>query len=1016
MNSNDILDFNELAEFVKYIPERDYKSNNYTPYGRPFSDLCKNCDKYYGLLQAKGLVTKFPIQCKRHILNEFKGLVETDFADAAEYNEIMINADPVSWSYAKFGWEARWYQNELMDCLLGNAEVYMSNGTLRKIRDIEVGNSVLTYDEAGRRTFPKTVLTHLNKGIRDVYRISLENGDKVECTSNHEIYSWSKCGATNKMYDAPSYKSSYRSIDSGLAVGDRVFVLNKFANYGNISDLNVAKLLGYLSTDGYVNLSKTKIQFCNTTREYIDEFIQCLNNKFPNDSYSIYERLAHIHNKSKKKTSWTVNVHKGDFSKFLNSIGCTDKTNKELSILDYAFKLSKDSLKVFINRCWSGDGWVYTTESGITELALCSGNKEFLEKYRLLLRKLGIINSKVYNKVNSNTVRLVIRCVDDVITFFDEIGQIFGKEINSDIAITKTDSRIRRTRRRFNTSSRQKIISIEYIGKHEVYDIEVEDRHNFFANGVVVHNCTARRKVVRAGRRLGKTTSIVMLILWMLYTNTNYSILVVAPFQSQVTKIFDEFEKMLSLNSELSAGIKRMTKNPQRLELNNGSKVLGFSSGAKSATKSDKIRGQDANFIVLDEADYLDDADLEAILAILASHPDCGIWASSTPTGAHNKFYMWTVQKQLGFKEFHYIAAESPSWTYEMEHLFRTSWTSIGYEHEFLAEFGIQEGGVFRNDLIDASIEPYKIPRGRQSDNSRVCIGVDWNGEKNGVHIIVTEFWNNKYTVLLKEVTRDGVFTQHSAVQKIVELNAIYNPDFIYVDEGYGRVQVEMLHKYGLQNPGTRLQKKVVPYSMGRNIEIRDPVTSEFISKPAKPFMVNITALQLERGLLTLPHSEDTQVLVNSKDDETTGKQQGLVQQMRNFTVERISVLGRPTYSQGEEHTLTAFMLSIVAFTLEFSDMVRLNFSTKVALFSSANTPKDADKKNEKMAEVTRQLDSGFNSKASMDMSTLFSASRAKKDLRKEISKGNNNAIRRHFGNKNIGRNSKFNNKGRGTI
>jgi hypothetical protein len=28
-----------------------------------------------------------------------------------------------------------------------------------------------------------------------------------------------------------------------------------------------------------------------------------------------------------------------------------------------------------------------------------------------------------------------------------------------------------------------------YKGKQKVYDITVDDRHNFYANGVLVHNC-----------------------------------------------------------------------------------------------------------------------------------------------------------------------------------------------------------------------------------------------------------------------------------------------------------------------------------------------------------------------------------------------------------------------------------------------------------------------------------------------------------------------------------------------
>ena len=34
-------------------------------------------------------------------------------------------------------------------------------------------------------------------------------------------------------------------------------------------------------------------------------------------------------------------------------------------------------------------------------------------------------------------------------------------------------------------------LTIEYLDDEEsVYDVSVEDNHNFFANGVLVHNCT----------------------------------------------------------------------------------------------------------------------------------------------------------------------------------------------------------------------------------------------------------------------------------------------------------------------------------------------------------------------------------------------------------------------------------------------------------------------------------------------------------------------------------------------
>lgn len=521
-----------------------------------------------------------------------------------------------------------------------------------------------------------------------------------------------------------------------------------------------------------------------------------------------------------------------------------------------------------------------------------------------------------------------------------------------------------------------------------------------------VMSCTAQKKVVRAGRRTGKTAAIVMLILWGIYTHINWNVLVIAPFQSQVTKIFDEIEKMLALNPVLASSIKRQTKNPQRLDLVNGSKVLGFSSGAKSATKSDKVRGQDANLIVLDEADYLDDPDLEAILAILASHPDCMLWASSTPTGRHAKFYQWCTDKNLGFKEFHYVSAESPSWTEEAEDFFKTNFESVSFEHEFFAEFGLQMAGVFRNDLIDRAIVDYPLPQPRSSPYSRIVMGVDWNGEKNGVHIVITEYMNGKYKLLNKTIVKNDQFTQHKSVEAILALDKEYRCDYIYVDEGYGRVQVEMLHKVGMQNPSTGLARRVVPYAFNKNVEIRDPRKGTLTKKPSKPFLVNMTALQLEEDRLLLPLSEDTQHLVNSKEGEATGKQTGLVQQMRNFAIERISSLGLPTYTQGDDHTLFAYMLSIVGFVLEYTDLRRSNMSMSIAItrMSTGGLLQVEDHDRATKANV-RQLDAGMSpGNMAKDMISTFKARKAVDALRRSMSEGNKAAIRKHFNSRNINR------------
>jgi hypothetical protein len=535
--------------------------------------------------------------------------------------------------------------------------------------------------------------------------------------------------------------------------------------------------------------------------------------------------------------------------------------------------------------------------------------------------------------------------------------------------------------------------------------------------------CTADRKIVRAGRRTGKSELICMIMMWMTHVNSNFTILVIVPYEAQVNLLWDKIMAFVSRSPEIESSIRRSTKSPEhRLEFNNGSKIIGFSSGPSSAARSDKIRGQDANYIVLDEADYLASDDIEAILAILASHKNCGMWASSTPTGKHDKFYQFATSKDAGFKEFHFISAESPSWTENAEMFFKTTFDAVTYEHEFLAEFGIQEQGVFRNDLVDASLINYSLPRERSGPGSRIIIGVDWNGQAVGAHITVVEVVHSshglKYVLLDKIIVRGVEFTQHASVNKIIELDKQYNADFVYIDHGFGEMQFEMLQMHGKQTPGSTLHKRVRSYMFGGQIEIKDPLSNKMIKKHAKPFLVNATTLALERGTLVLPTSEDTQILVNSTEDEDEGQTKGIVQQMRNFAIERYSSSGQPTYSQGEDHSLIAYMLSITGFLLEFSDMKKDMTMKEQMLFinkiDSEGKPVEKSKVSEELSALVRQLGAGAPiSQMNKNVASTISSIKSNNEFAKrKIAGGNRAALGEYLSGKNrgtMGKNSRRN-------
>lgn len=126
----------------------------------------------------------------------------------------------------------------------------------------------------------------------------------------------------------------------------------------------------------------------------------------------------------------------------------------------------------------------------------------------------------------------------------------------------------------------------------------------------ICHSVKASKSVVlRLGRRLGKTDTMCVLILWHAYTqinkgpNNQYDILIITPYETQVDLIFDRLHQLIDGSPLLSGMIARDIHH--RIELTNGTKIVGLTAGSKSGSGAANTRGQRADLIVLDEVDKI---------------------------------------------------------------------------------------------------------------------------------------------------------------------------------------------------------------------------------------------------------------------------------------------------------------------------------------------------------------------------------------------------------------------------
>lgn len=468
--------------------------------------------------------------------------------------------------------------------------------------------------------------------------------------------------------------------------------------------------------------------------------------------------------------------------------------------------------------------------------------------------------------------------------------------------------------------------------KAHTYDIEIDTPDHLFltADGLVSHNT-------------GKTTILSLCGLHFAMTQGFKTVTILSPRKSQTEEIIERMRMFLDSNPELRNSVTQDKASPFfKIKFNNGSKIYGMTSGTASNSEAVGARGQDSDFLILDEADYFNDNDLDALLPILATNKNVRFWASSTPTGRRGHFWRWCT-KMPTYKEFHGATTMLPHWEEIKDEI--TS-DFIGrpdaWEHEIMANFGEEAVGVFQHQYIETALHDIAYEEQVRKPGWTYSIGVDWNDD-HGTEIFVTGYDGHGrfYGVDAFNVAKAG-WSQLAGLEAIVKMNAKWHPEFIYVDYGGGgSTHQELLQMHGVEaarknpnDPAVRLQDIVKTFDFGSSIEIYDPLTQQPIKKRAKVFMVENAVRRFEEGAVFISEHDPI-----------------LRAQLENYIIKNRSPNGVPTYGLREpkvgDHRLDAFMLSHVAFKLEKSDFGKPQYSSRLIIapgFANNKTKEEIQK------------------------------------------------------------------------
>lgn len=471
--------------------------------------------------------------------------------------------------------------------------------------------------------------------------------------------------------------------------------------------------------------------------------------------------------------------------------------------------------------------------------------------------------------------------------------------------------------------------------------------------------CTARHKVGRASRRMGKTVAVRGLAIHRSCFSST-TVLVVAPYESQIHEFFASpdggLDAMLARSApEIQdlvipgpAGRRYVAKPTFKMRFVTGAHIIGRVLHSSNEARGSSVRGtgvvglrnveedpdsaEVAGMLIIDESDYLGQKDYQTINPIKRQNPNIDVIEISTPSGKREEFYKHCTSPD--YREFYCniwdrrdiraLVAEGKRKEANdiVEAVRRDCINDDEFDREYMANFGQPSFAVFHPDdlhaisqtswaysepVIDIAICLPKDPPPKSEIIRN--IGVDWNTPQYGMRLWVCDYFVKEqiYRYVDKWVVGSGNFAQLMALDSVRCANRIFRPEFIYVDAGYGTTQVEKLHQIGMQSPpghpDSLLADIVIPIDMQTRIRVPDPASQdedEWRQLTSKALMISfLQSMTQERAIFF------------NKLETGPG---GIIPAMREFKVERRGASGHPIYTGKDDHDIIAAALALFAF------------------------------------------------------------------------------------------------------
>lgn len=389
-------------------------------------------------------------------------------------------------------------------CLSPETEIYLSNGQRKKIKDVEVGEEIVSVNE-DLKFHNDIIVNKWKTESKPMFKVSTRSRKTIVASAEHKVLTF----------------DGWKKV-SELTQEDYIASPRRLPNYElpkEYTDEEI-KLLAYIIAEG--GTSDMGVRFTNFDDVITDDFKKCV------DALGFETKQVKIHGEDLRGQ---YRVTSGA-SAWVRENGLQKCKATHKVIPQWVFGLPQKQKWIFIASMWDTDGWFTKDDAGIT-----LANLELITQLQHILWMLGI-NSVVHERPNDKSGAWALYVTKDCMTdFIENIPLILKKEKAKKIlnkkryslidvypnrvkkfyknverefrenGVARVDNQYEITKDKFDRMVSYKpipgwvrlknadvywdrVVTIEYDGVGEAYDVQVLNNANLLTNGLVTHNST----------------------------------------------------------------------------------------------------------------------------------------------------------------------------------------------------------------------------------------------------------------------------------------------------------------------------------------------------------------------------------------------------------------------------------------------------------------------------------------------------------------------------------------------